>query len=170
MKCPQTGVADGVRESPCAPSQGHRLDRDHRRVTTIGTAVSLLLTLTIGISMMVTPWWKHVTRNTYIAYFPNTNGVYTGDEIRILGVAVGTIDKIEPQPNAAKVTFSVESQYSLPADVKAAVLSRHWSRRERSNSSRSTPAARNWLTARPFRRSEPRSRSNGTTCVSNWRS
>ena len=96
---------------------------NHRRVTKIGTAVSLLLTLTIGISMMVTPWWKHVTRNTYIAYFPNTNGVYTGDEIRILGVAVGTIDKIEPQPNAAKVTFSVESQYSLPADVKAAVLS-----------------------------------------------
>src|SRR6185437_14749471 len=85
--------------------------------------VSLLLTLAVGISMMVTPWWKQVTRNTYIAYFPNTNGVYTGDEIRILGVAVGTIDKIEPQPNAAKVTFSVESQYSLPADVQAAILS-----------------------------------------------
>ena len=60
--------------------------------------------------MMVTPWWKQVNRNTYIAYFPNTNGVYTGDEIRILGVAVGTIEKIEPQPNAAKVTFTVESR------------------------------------------------------------
>ncbi len=66
---------------------------NHRRVTTIGTAVSLLLTLAVGISMMVTPWWKQVTRNTYIAYFPNTNGVYTGDEIRILGVAVGTIEQ-----------------------------------------------------------------------------
>ena len=83
---------------------------NHRRVTKIGTAISLVLILAVGISMMVTPWWKQVTRNTYIAYFPNTNGVYTGDEIRILGVAVGTIEKIEPQPNAAKVTFTVEPE------------------------------------------------------------
>ncbi|MFZ3270060.1 MAG: MCE family protein, partial [Mycobacterium sp.] len=96
---------------------------NHRRVTQIGTAISLVLILLVGISMMVTPWWKQVTRNTYIAYFPNTNGVYTGDEIRILGVAVGTIEKIEPQPNAAKVTFTVESEYPVPADVRAAILS-----------------------------------------------
>jgi phospholipid/cholesterol/gamma-HCH transport system substrate-binding protein len=96
---------------------------NHRRVTKIGTAICLVLVLAVGMSMMVTPWWKQVTRNTYIAYFPNTNGVYTGDEIRILGVAVGTIEKIEPQPNAAKVTFTVESQYPVPADVRAAILS-----------------------------------------------
>jgi phospholipid/cholesterol/gamma-HCH transport system substrate-binding protein len=96
---------------------------NHRRATRVGTAVSLVLILLVGISMMVTPWWKQATRNTYIAYFPNTNGVYTGDEVRILGVAVGTIEKIEPQPNAAKVTFTVDSQYPVPADVRAAILS-----------------------------------------------
>jgi phospholipid/cholesterol/gamma-HCH transport system substrate-binding protein len=108
---------------------GGRLDsagvwiEHHRRVTKIGIASSLVLILLVGISMMVTPWWKQVTRNTYIAYFPNTNGVYTGDEIRILGVAVGTIEKIEPQPQAAKVTFTVDSEYPVPADVRAAILS-----------------------------------------------
>jgi phospholipid/cholesterol/gamma-HCH transport system substrate-binding protein len=72
---------------------------------------------------MVTPWWKQVTRNTYVAYFTNTNGIYTGDEIRILGVAVGTVEQIDPQPDAAKVTFTVDSQYPVPADVRAAILS-----------------------------------------------
>jgi phospholipid/cholesterol/gamma-HCH transport system substrate-binding protein len=103
--------------------KGEAWIENHRRLTKIGTAISLLLILAVGISMMVTPWWKQITRNTYVAYFPNTNGIYTGDEIRILGVAVGTIEKIEPQPNAAKVTFTVESQYPVPADVRAAILS-----------------------------------------------
>ena len=94
-----------------------------RRAVQITTAITLVLTLFVGISMMVTPWWKHVSRNTYVAYFANTNGVYTGDEIRILGVAVGTVEQIDPQPNAAKVTFTVDSQYSVPADVRAAILS-----------------------------------------------
>src|ERR1700731_1899490 len=96
---------------------------NHRRATKIGTAISLIVILAVGISMMVTPWWKQVSRNTYVAYFPNTNGIYTGDEVRILGVAVGTVEQIDPQPNAAKVTFTVDSQYSVPADVRAAILS-----------------------------------------------
>ena len=94
-----------------------------RRAVQITTAITLILTLFVGISMMVTPWWKRVSRNTYVAYFANTNGVYTGDEVRILGVAVGTVEQIDPQPNAAKVTFTVDSQYSVPADVRAAILS-----------------------------------------------
>jgi len=96
---------------------------NHRRAVTIGTAVSLVLTLLVGISMMVTPWWKSVNRNTYVAYFSNTNGIYTGDEVRILGVAVGTVEQIDPQPQAAKVTFTVDSEYPVPADVRAAILS-----------------------------------------------
>jgi phospholipid/cholesterol/gamma-HCH transport system substrate-binding protein len=64
-----------------------------------------------------------LSSNTYVAYFANTNGIYTGDEVRILGVAVGTVEKIEPQPDAAKVTFTVDSQYPVPADARAAILS-----------------------------------------------
>ena len=95
----------------------------HRRLTQILTAISLVVTLAVAIGVVVNPWGRHVARNTYVAYFSNTNGLYTGDEIRILGVAVGTVDKIEPQPNSAKVTFSVDSQYQVPADAKAAILS-----------------------------------------------
>jgi phospholipid/cholesterol/gamma-HCH transport system substrate-binding protein len=95
----------------------------HQRVVRIATAISLVVILAVGITMVATPWWKHVNRNTYVAYFANTNGIYTGDEVRILGVAVGTVEQIDPQPNAAKVTFTVDSQYPVPADARAAILS-----------------------------------------------
>ena len=100
MKCLRTGVADGVRESrrrPAPVRQRRRLDREPSTPAKIGIAISLVLTCS-GISMMVTPWWKQVTRNTYIAYFPNTNGIYTGDEIRILGVAVGRSSRSNRSP------------------------------------------------------------------------
>ena len=89
----------------------------------IATAITLVVILAVAVSVVATSWWNPVSRNTFSAYFTNTNGLYTGDEVRILGVAVGTIDEIDPQPNATKVTFSVDKQYSVPADVEAAILS-----------------------------------------------
>ena len=86
-------------------------------------ALSLVVTLAVAITGLARSWWVTAARSTYVAYFANTNGLYTGDDIRILGVTVGTVEKIEPQPRAAKVTFSVDSQYALPADVRAAILS-----------------------------------------------
>ena len=81
----------------------------------IATALTLITTLVAGIALVSNSW--HPRRNTFVAYFANTNGLYTGDEVRILGVAVGTVDRIEPQPATAKVTFSVDAQYPVPADV-----------------------------------------------------
>src|SRR2546423_14722561 len=93
------------------------------RTLRIATAITLAVALAVAITVVATPWWKNVARNTYVAYFANTNGLYTGDEVRILGVAVGTVEEIDPQPNSAKVTFSVDRQYPVPADVQAAILS-----------------------------------------------
>src|SRR3954462_4973309 len=91
------------------------------------TAALLVVILAAGISVVASPagsgWWRHVAKDSFVAYFANANGLYTGDEVRILGVAVGTVDKIEPQPQNIKVTFSVDSQYPVPADVQAAILS-----------------------------------------------
>jgi phospholipid/cholesterol/gamma-HCH transport system substrate-binding protein len=93
------------------------------RTLRIATAVLLVGTLVTAIALVSTPWGARVTKDTYVAYFANANGLYTGDEVRILGVAVGTIEEIEPQPTNTKVTFSVDSEYPVPADVRAAILS-----------------------------------------------
>lgn len=87
----------------------------------LATALVLIATL-VTAATLVTGLW-HPRRTTFVAYFTNTNGLYTGDEVRILGVAVGTVDAIEPNAKNAKVTFSVDAQYPVPADVRAAILS-----------------------------------------------
>jgi len=94
-----------------------------RRTWRIALALGLVVILAVAATGLARSWWVTAVRSTYVAYFANTNGLYTGDDIRILGVTVGTVEKIEPQPHAAKVTFSVDSQYALPADVRAAILS-----------------------------------------------
>jgi phospholipid/cholesterol/gamma-HCH transport system substrate-binding protein len=94
-----------------------------RGVWRVAIALSLVVTLAVAVTGLARSWWITAARSTYVAYFANTNGLYTGDDIRILGVTVGTVEKIEPQPHAARVIFSVDSQYALPADVRAAILS-----------------------------------------------
>ncbi|MGO9695843.1 MAG: MCE family protein [Mycobacterium sp.] len=87
------------------------------------TAVSLVVTLAAASFLVGKKLWNDVEKNTYSAYFAEANGLFVGDEIRILGVAVGVVDKIEPQPTSSKVTFSVDKQYPVPADARAAILS-----------------------------------------------
>src|SRR5690242_20714629 len=89
----------------------------------VALAATLTVILAVAITVVATPLWDHVAKNSFVAYFANANGLYTGDEVRILGVAVGTVDQIDPQPDRTKVTFSVDRKYPVPADVQAAILS-----------------------------------------------
>lgn len=58
-----------------------------------------------------------------VAYFESVKSVYPHDKIRILGVEVGTIDDIVPEDDRVRVEFSYDSKYTLPADVRAAIVS-----------------------------------------------
>lgn len=62
-------------------------------------------------------------RTHVVGYFQDANGIYEGDDVVVLGVHVGKIDKIEPQPDHVKISFSYDSKYKVPADAKAVVLS-----------------------------------------------
>ena len=88
----------------------------------IGLAAILALTFVAGLAMA---WHSIATarRTTVVGYFTNSNGIFVGDEVRILGVAVGRIDKIEPQAQQVKITFWYDGKYQVPADAKAVILS-----------------------------------------------
>src|SRR6201998_744275 len=62
-------------------------------------------------------------RTHVVGYFDNANDIFVGDAVIILGVPVGKIDKIEPQPDRVKISFWYDDKYKVPADAKAGVLS-----------------------------------------------
>ncbi|MGO9102699.1 MAG: MCE family protein [Mycobacterium sp.] len=63
-----------------------------------------------------------VSRTHVTGFFANSNGIYSGDEVRILGIPVGKIDRIEPLPHGAKITFWFDPKYKVPADAKAVII------------------------------------------------
>jgi phospholipid/cholesterol/gamma-HCH transport system substrate-binding protein len=91
------------------------------RYARLSAAATLTLVLLAGISAAVWPTGLGHTR--VVGYFDNSTGVFVGDDVRILGVNVGKIEKIEPQPQRAKITFWFDKDYKVPADAKAVVLS-----------------------------------------------
>lgn len=55
--------------------------------------------------------------------FEQTNSVYKGSDVKVLGVPVGTVEKLTPKGNVVRVRIAYDSKYRLPADVKAVVVS-----------------------------------------------
>lgn len=88
--------------------------------------------ITLGVVLLVTAlacvavmqWSPGMSRRTnVVGYFDNSNGLFVGDNVIVLGVTVGRIDNIEPQPAGAKISFWIDDKYKVPAAAKAVILS-----------------------------------------------
>jgi virulence factor Mce-like protein len=62
---------------------------------------------------------------TITAFFTSVTGVYPGDEVRVSGVRVGTIDTIQPVAPQVKVTLHVDHGVPIPTDVKAVIVAQN---------------------------------------------
>jgi phospholipid/cholesterol/gamma-HCH transport system substrate-binding protein len=89
-------------------------------VFTVVTALATgLLALTIANATFT-------SRSGYLARFTDVSGLLVGDDVRIAGVRVGTVDAVElVDRRVAQVSFSVDSGLRLPASVTASVLYRN---------------------------------------------
>lgn len=94
-----------------------------RKRLVAGTAVLLALLLVVGAAFLV----RHVFFGPMkiTAYFPTATAIYPGDEVRVSGVKVGTIDKIEPQGTQTRMTLSVDRDIPVPADAKAVIVAQN---------------------------------------------
>ncbi len=60
---------------------------------------------------------------TITADFTQTTSLYEGSEVRVLGVPVGTVTKLQPKGEFIRATIEVDPDVKLPADVKAVIIS-----------------------------------------------
>src|SRR6202034_1578282 len=85
-------------------------------------AATLIVLLVSGLFVLMRAT-DQTARTVVIGYFDNSSGLFPGDDVRIRGVPVGKVDKIEPQPLRSKITFWFDRKYQVPAEAKAAILS-----------------------------------------------
>jgi phospholipid/cholesterol/gamma-HCH transport system substrate-binding protein len=83
-----------------------------------GVIAALLVALIGGVSMV----WPRVTTYTVIGYFTSAAGLYPGDEVRVVGVPIGSIESITPQAEAVKITMRVKDGLKVPADARAVIM------------------------------------------------
>jgi phospholipid/cholesterol/gamma-HCH transport system substrate-binding protein len=85
-------------------------------------AAALVVVLVAGVIVAVRAGGQGA-RTVVVGYFANSTAVFPGDDVRILGVPVGKVEKIEPQPERVKISFWVDGKFKVPADVNAVILS-----------------------------------------------
>jgi phospholipid/cholesterol/gamma-HCH transport system substrate-binding protein len=83
---------------------------------------SLAVVVVLLVGFLGLRLYQKLTNNTVVAYFPAANALYSGDRVQIMGVRVGSIDKIEPAGDKMKVTFHYANKYKVPANAQAVVL------------------------------------------------
>ena len=81
--------------------------------------ITALAVALIGAMFLV---WPRVTTYRVVGYFASAVGLYPGDEVRVVGVPVGSIESISAEADAVKITMAVQDDVKLAADARAVVV------------------------------------------------
>lgn len=84
--------------------------------------VIYFLALVLMISFAL--WWVTMGRDgtRITAYFTKAVGVYSGSEVKVLGIGVGRITSVTPQGDRVRVEMTVDDGVEIPANAQAVVV------------------------------------------------
>jgi phospholipid/cholesterol/gamma-HCH transport system substrate-binding protein len=93
-----------------------RLGRDLARSVSIAIVLALVVALFL--------WWALVEGNQrrYSAVFTGVVGLYEDNDVRILGVRVGHVDKVTPEGDTVRVDMLIDRTTKIPATAKAVIV------------------------------------------------
>ncbi len=92
------------------------------RLLGLGRRLASVLFLAVAVAGVVVLLRDGGEDKTLVANFTRAVGLYEGSEMRVLGVPVGTVTRIEPVGTAVKVTMTYPAEVKLPANAKAVVV------------------------------------------------
>ncbi|CAA0079904.1 Uncharacterised protein [Mycolicibacterium vanbaalenii] len=84
----------------------------------VALAATLAVILAIGAYLV----WPSRSGTKIVGYFESAVGIYAGDQVRIVGVPVGTIDSVEPRANDVKITMTMDRDVQVPEDARALII------------------------------------------------
>ncbi|MGH3864473.1 MCE family protein [Actinokineospora sp.] len=69
-------------------------------------------------------WWllKESGEKRYTAMFPGTVGLYEHNDVRVLGVKVGTVESVTPKGDIVEVKLLVDREVKIPANANAVIV------------------------------------------------
>ncbi len=93
-----------------------RFGRDLAR----GVSIAIVLALVVALFL----WWLLVEGNQkrYSAVFTGVIGLYESNDVRVLGVKVGHVDKVTPNGDTVRVDMLVDRTVRIPATAKAVIV------------------------------------------------
>lgn len=94
-----------------------------RKSLITGLAVALAVLLVAGAAVLVRQ--VYFAPKTVSALFTSATGIYPGDDVRVSGVKVGTIESIVPEGTQTRLTLKVDPDVPIPADAKAVIVAQN---------------------------------------------
>jgi phospholipid/cholesterol/gamma-HCH transport system substrate-binding protein len=93
-------------------------------VRRLGTGMVALIAVVAVVAVAIIVAVSSGGGKTYhlTAYFTKTVGLYTGNDVRVMGVKVGRIDSITPEGTVVKVVMSYNANDRIPATAKAVMI------------------------------------------------
>lgn len=90
------------------------------RTLTRGATIAVVLGLVVAAAL----WWVLVDANQrrYTAVFGGVVGLYEDNDVRVLGVKVGHVDRIEPRGDVVRVEMLVDRTVPIPATAEAIIV------------------------------------------------
>ncbi|AKS33268.1 MCE family protein [Mycolicibacterium goodii] len=88
-----------------------------------GLAIALVVLLVAGAAVLVRQVF--FAPRTISALFTSATGIYPGDDVRVSGVKVGTIESITPEGTQTRLTLKVDRGVPIPADAKAVIVAQN---------------------------------------------
>ncbi len=108
----------GVSEQQCpggVPSM--RRVPSWARLAAVGTLV-----LAIAVGAIVVVAGSGPSQMTITALFSTAPGLYVGNQVKVLGMPVGSVTRVTPGPKYVTVQMQVPSSVAIPADAQALIM------------------------------------------------